>query len=127
MEIFNQEAILVKIGFMNLYCESFKIEAMTSLTEQPTISGKSRITNKFKKATKLTFRGRVYDEGNPMYFIAIANNYVSSNVSEVKNRNINLTNCIITGFSAEESGNGILSVTITLTTNDIINYKPEEQ
>lgn len=127
MEIFNQEAELVKISFINLYCESFRMEAITSLVEQPTVSGKSWITNKFKKATRFTFRGRVYDDGNPMYFIAAANNCVGSDVPEVKYRNINLTNCIITGFSAEESGNGILSVTITLATNDIMIYKPEEE
>lgn len=127
MEIFNQEAVLVKINFINLYCESFRMEAMTSLVEQPTVNGKSQITNRFKKATKLTFKGRVYDEDNLMYFIAVANNYVGSDVSEIKYRNINMTNCIITGFSAEESGNGILNVTITLATNDMIAYKPEEQ
>lgn len=126
MEIINQESVFVKIGFINLYCESFKIEAIFSLIEQPSVNGDSQITNKFKKATKLTFRGRVYDEGNPMYFIAIGNNYIGTNVPEVRYKDINMTNCIVSGFSAEEAGNGILNVTVTLSTKDVITYQPEE-
>lgn len=127
MEIINQESVFVKIGFINLYCESFKAEVAAAFVEQPSVNGDSQITNKFKKATKLTFKGRVYDEGNPMYFIAIANNTVGLPVPQVRYREINLSNCILTGFSAEESGNGILNVTITLATKDVIVYKAEEQ
>lgn len=126
MEIINQESVFVKIGFINLYCESFKVEAMMSLVEQPTVNGNSQITNKFKKATRLTFRGRVYDEGNPMYFIAITNNCIGTNVPAVRYKEINLKNCIISGFSAEEAGNGILNVMVTLVTKDVILFQREE-
>lgn len=118
-----REAIPVTIGYMELYCESFKASAITDLAEQPTVSGDTYITNRCKKATRLVFKGRVYNESQPLRFLCIANTMNNPSGYTIEYRGMRFTNCIIYGFTVEDKGDDFIYVSVTVATPDSIIIK----
>lgn len=122
-EISLREAIPVTIGYMELYCESFKATAVTDLSEQPTVSGDNLITNRSKKSTRLVFKGRVYNENQPLRFLVIANTMSNPSGYTIEYRGMVFKNCVIYGFTVEDKGDDFVYVSVTVATPDIITIK----
>lgn len=122
-ELCRREAIPVTIGYMELYCESFKASAVSDLAEQPTVSGGNVITNRSKKSTRLVFKGRVYNETVPLQFLFIANTMNNPSGYTIEYRGMIFKNCIIYGFTVEDKGDDFVYVSVTVATPDIITVK----
>ncbi len=122
-ELCRREAIPVTIGYMELYCESFKASAVSDLSEQPTVSGGNVITNRSKKSTRLVFKGRVYNETVPLQFLFIANTMDNPSGYTIEYRGMTFNNCIIYGFTVEDKGDDFVYVSVTVATPDMITIK----
>ncbi|MCM1132152.1 MAG: hypothetical protein NC340_01640 [Ruminococcus flavefaciens] len=118
-----RESVPVNIGFLTLYCDSFKASAISELYEQPTVSGTALVTNRYKKATKLVFKGRIYDEQSPLAFTMISNYMGASTGYTIEYKGLQFNNCIIYGFTVEDKGEDFVYVSVTLATSGIINTK----
>lgn len=119
-ELCGREAIPVTIGYVELYCESFKASAVSNLAEQITVSGGNIITNRCKKSTRLVFKGRVCNETRPLGFLAIANTMSNPNGYTIEYRGIKFTNCVICGFTVEDKGDDFIYVTVNVATPDSV-------
>lgn len=115
-EMTEREAIPVTIGYMELYCESFKASAISAFSEQPTVSGVLQITNRCRKSTKLVFSGRVYNKNQPLSFIFISNIMNNKTGYEINYRGLKFTDCFIYGFTLEDKGEDFVHVTVTVVT-----------
>lgn len=125
-ELYKREAFPVTIGSMTLYCENFKVSTIAQMTEQPTVTGLTAITNRFKKCSKLVLSGRVYDEDQPLRFVTISNNMGNNDTYNINYRGINFYSCRINGVIIEDKGDGFSYVTITLSTSSFIYPTREE-
>lgn len=124
-ELSEREAILVNIGYMQLYCENFKVSAISELSEQPTVSGATLITNKCKKATRIVLKGRIYNKEQPISFATIANTMNSISGYTIQYRGLQFKDCIIYGFTIEDKGDDFVYVSVTLATSESIKIKTE--
>lgn len=115
-EMTEREAIPVTIGYIELYCESFKASSISEFSEQPTVSGESQITNRCKKATKLVFSGRIYNESRPLSFLFISNTMNNPMGYTINYRGLKFINCFIYGFTLEDKGEDFVHVTVTVVT-----------
>lgn len=122
-ELCRREAVPVTIGYMELYCESFKASSVSDLSEQPTVSGDNLITNRAKKSTRLVFKGRVYNEQYPLQFLIIANTMGNPSGYTIEYRGMVFKNCIIYGFTVEDKGDDFVYVSVTVATPDGITIK----
>ena len=108
-----QEAVPVTIGSFTLYCESFKSSSVTVLYEQPTVTGSTLITNKCVKSPRVTFMGRIVCSGN-ITTVTDLNNMTGSVIQSVDYRGVRFSGCTVQSCSAEDRGDGMLYVSITL-------------
>ena len=115
--ISTREAVPVDVGMITLYCESFKASTVTALYEQPTVTGTTVLTNKCRKSTKLTLSGRVYDENSPLSTVTYINNITGKSTMHISYRGIRFDNCMVQSYSAEDRGDDVIYLTLTLTTN----------
>ena len=120
-EICSREAVPVSVGQLTLYCESFKAAANTVLYEQPTVIGGTVITNSCAKATKLTLAGRIYCGNGDLAVLTEINNMNGSSGYTVEYRGVSFSDCVVIGYSAEDRGDDMLYVTLTLATEDEAN------
>lgn len=121
-EVKVRKAFPVQIGNMTLYCESMKFSAETAIFENSTVTGFPLITNKDCKATRLSFTGRVYDEKYPMRWAGFACNYNSYEGLDIIYRDLCFPKCIVTGVSAEDSGEDYITLTINAATNYSLSF-----
>ncbi len=122
-ELCRRESIPVTIGYMELYCESFKASSVSDLSEQSTVSGENIITNRSRKSTRLVFKGRVYNETIPLQFLFIANTMDNPSGYTIEYRGMIFNNCIIYGFTVEDKGDDFVYVSVTVATPDLIKIK----
>ncbi|MBO5163757.1 MAG: hypothetical protein J6B75_04850 [Ruminococcus sp.] len=115
-EVKVREAFPVKISNLTMYCESMKFSAETAIYEHSTVTGYPIMTNKCRKMTRISFTGRVYNDKTPMRLAGLANNLNSYEGVEIIYRDIRFYGCIITGFSAEDSGEDYIKLTINAAT-----------
>lgn len=120
-EICSREAVPVSVGQLTLYCESFRAAADTVLYEQPTVIGGTVITNSCAKATKLTLAGRIYCGDGDLAVLTEINNMNGSSGYTVEYRGVSFSDCVVIGYSAEDRGDDMLYVTLTLATEDEAN------
>ncbi len=115
-EICSREAVPVSVGQLTLYCESFRAAADTVLYEQPTVIGGTVITNSCAKATKLTLAGRIYCGDGDLAVLTEINNMNGSSGYTVVYRGVSFSDCTVKGYTAEDRGDDMLYVTLTLAT-----------
>lgn len=115
-EICSREAVPVSVGQLTLYCESFRAAADTVLCEQPTVIGGTVITNSCAKATKLTLAGRIYCGDGDLAVLTEINNMNGSSGYTVVYRGVSFSDCTVKGYTAEDRGDDMLYVTLTLAT-----------
>ncbi|SEL10753.1 hypothetical protein SAMN02910353_01906 [Ruminococcus sp. YRD2003] len=114
--ICSREAVPVTIGQFTLYCESFRAAASTVLYEQPTVIGGTVISNRCVKATRLTLAGRVYCGAGDIPALTVLNNMNGGSGLTVIYRGVKFTDCTVQGSTAEDRGDDMLYVTLTLAT-----------
>ena len=116
-----REAVPVDISGYVLYCEEFKASGNTVYSEQPSVTGASLITNTHKKAARITFSGRVYDETSPLAFVSYIGN-VSGTVSglTITYRGLTFRNCSVQSYTAEDRGEGFIRASVTVITAENI-------
>lgn len=112
-----REAVPVEIGPFKMYCESMKFKAETTVYERPTITGAATMTNKCTKMTRVSFTGRIYNESRPMFSAGFANNINGLVNYDIIYRDLKFRSCIITGFSAEDSGENYITLTVHAATS----------
>lgn len=117
------EAIPVKIGYMDLYCESFKASATAEITGQPTVSGLFQITNNHRKLTKLTFKGRVYNESKSLLFMMMINNMSYAMGYTIDYKGLRFSSCMINSLIVEDNCGDFVNVSITVVTPENIEMK----
>lgn len=116
-----REAVPVQIGPVTLYCESFRAAGSSVLYEQPTVSGGTVITNRYKRSSELTFTGRVY--GTAAEIIAVFDILTGGHPAlSLTYRELSFTGCLLRSYTAEDSGGDFTDVTVTLSTNDTFSF-----
>ena len=113
----HRESVPVQIGAVTLYCESFRAAGSAVIYEQPSVSGKTVVTNRYKRSSELTFRGRVYGTAADTIAVFDARTGSSSPLS-LTYRELSFTGCTLRSYSAEDSGGDFTEITATLVTND---------
>lgn len=118
-EISEKRAFPVKIGTVELYCEKMTMSAKTILTVNPTIKGTAITTNKCRRLTEFSFTGRVYNKEKPMFLAGLANNLNGTENVEIIYKDLRFARCIVTGYSAVDSGEDYIELTINAATSSI--------
>jgi hypothetical protein len=113
-EICRREAVPVVIGSLTLYCESFRAAGSTVLYEQPTVTGATVVTNKYVRATKLVLTGRIYAGDGALPVLTALNNMNGTPDTDIVYRGVTFPDCTVQGFTAEDRGDDMLYVTVTL-------------
>ena len=119
-EVKVRKAFPVQINNLKLYCESMKLSAETAVFESSTVTGYPLMTNKDRKMLRLSFTGRVYNENTPMRLAGFAANYNNYEGIDIIYRDLRFPRCIITGFSAEDSGEDYITLTVNAATNSSV-------
>ncbi len=118
-EISEKRAFPVKIGTVELYCEKMTMSAKTILTVNPTIKGTAITTNKCRRLTEFSFTGRVYNKEKPMFLAGLANNLNGTENVEIIYKDLRFARCTVTGYSAVDSGEDYIELTINAATSSI--------
>lgn len=113
-EVCSREAVPVTIGQLTLYCESFRASASTVISEQPSVIGDTVITNQCVRASKLTLSGRIYCGDSELSVLTEIDNMNGSGGNTIVYRGVRFPNCTVQGYSAEDRGDDMLYVTLTL-------------
>ncbi len=124
-EIKTRKPPCVDFGYFKLYCDSFRAAAKTVLTEVPSVTASTVMTNKCRHSTHLFITGRVYNEEMPMLIAGIINNMQGAAGFTVKYRNMKFEGCTFCGYTAEDRGEDFINVTVELATIDIANFIDE--
>lgn len=111
-----RQAEPVAIGSVTLYCESFRAAATAALYEQPTVTGGTLLTNTCVKSTKLTLTGRVCSSEAPLGCVTELNNMVGSGGIDIVYRGVRFRSCVVQSYAAEDKGDDMLYLTVTLAT-----------
>lgn len=124
-EISEKRAFPVKIGTVELYCEKMTMSAKTILTVNPTIKGTAITTNKCRRLTEFSFTGRVYNKEKPMFLAGLANNLNGTENVEIIYKDLRFARCTVTGYSAVDSGEDYIELTINAATSSIAYFLEE--
>ena len=124
-EISEKRAFPVKIGTVELYCEKMTMSAKTILTVNPTIKGTAITTNKCRRLTEFSFTGRVYNKEKPMFLAGLANNLNGTENVEIIYKDLRFARCTVTGYSAVDSGDDYIELTINAATSSIAYFLEE--
>lgn len=120
-EIFVRESYPVRIGPMVMYCEHFKASCNRIFAEQSSVSGDTFFSNTNKKALKVTFDGRIYDEDFPLRILNYSEGFMrSDNSFDVEYRGLKFKNCHLQSYTAEDKGEEYIYASITFVTVDLI-------
>lgn len=113
-EICKREAVPVAIGQLTLYCESFRASGSTVLYEQPTVTGVTVVTNKYVRSSKLVLTGRVCSGDAALTVLTALNNMNGTPGVDIVYRGVRFPGCTVQGYTAEDRGDDMLYVTLTL-------------
>ncbi|MDE5770427.1 MAG: hypothetical protein K2I06_02190 [Ruminococcus sp.] len=116
MSIINiHESVPVNIGDVVLYCEKFRASGIKNYSEQNTVSGDVTITNSGKKAIRLTFSGRIYNENNPIGFLVDINNLMKNDYTfSIEYKNVIFGECRVQSFVTDDNNDDFISATVTV-------------
>lgn len=115
--ISKKEAYPVRIGALLMYCENFRAVGTRNFSEKTTVSGGAFFANSGKRALRLTFEGRIYDEYLPLRMLLYTDAFLTSGSScTIKYRGLTFTGCRVQSFTAEDGGEDYLKASITLVT-----------
>lgn len=113
-EICKREAVPVAIGQLTLYCESFRASGSTVLYEQPTVTGSTVVTNKYVRSSKLVLTGRICAGDAALTVLTVLNNMNGTPGIDIVYRGVRFAGCTVQGYTAEDRGDDMLYVTLTL-------------
>ena len=73
------------------------------------------ITNSGKKAIRLTFSGRIYNENNPIGFLVDINNLMKNDYTfSIEYKNVIFGECRVQSFVTDDNNDDFISATITV-------------
>ena len=111
-ELQKREPVQVTIGSLKMYCDSVKFSGETAVYERPSITGVPLFMNKCCKMTHISFTGRVYEPLRPLHTAGLANNLNGVGDYDIIYRDLKFRSCMITGFSAEDTGEEYINLTV---------------
>ena len=111
---------IVMLNTIKIYCESCKITGTTTYYEEATASEYPYMTNKCKKAARVTFTGIIYDEDTPMRCAMYITNNNGNKINQIIYRGIKFENCVIVGFKIEDNGINYVTASITVAVPNIV-------
>lgn len=115
----------VRIGVLVLYCEKFSASGSRVFSEKATVNGDTFISNSCRKALKITFSGRVYDDYYPLRPMMYSVGFMDADTEfEIKYRGTVFYGCRVQSFNAEENDEGGLNISISLVTSSAMGYEP---
>lgn len=104
----------VVIGSLKMYCESFKASQNAVLSERSTVNGDTLITNKLRRAARLTFSGRLPADDLSMIEVGKLNNLIGCAGISITYRGLAFSDCTVLSYTAEDSGGSFISLTVEL-------------
>lgn len=115
----------VDFGVFKIYCDRFKASAKTTLTEIPSVTSSPVMSGKCRHSTHIFITGRICNEEKPMFIAGVVNNMHGSGGITIKYRDLQFEGCTICGYTAEDSGEDFITVTIELATLSIVRFLEE--
>lgn len=114
-----RESYPVRIGALLMQCERFKAVGVRSFAEKATVSGDTVFSNTDKKAIRLTFEGRIYDEYIPLRPLLYTDSFMRADGScQIEYRGLKFTNCQAQSYTVEDKSEDYIYASITLVTVD---------
>lgn len=104
----------VVIGSLKMYCESFKASQNAVLSERSTVNGDTLVTNKLRRAARLTFSGRLPADDLSIAEIGKLNNLIGCAGISISYRGLTFSDCTVISYTAEDSGGSFISLTVEL-------------
>ncbi|HBB72427.1 MAG TPA: hypothetical protein DCZ71_07470 [Ruminococcus sp.] len=117
--ISHREAVQVQLDTFTLWCESCRVTGSAVHYEQPTVTGKTVVTNRYRRSSELTFTGRVYGSASAA-IAALSALTADSSGFDTAYRDLILTGCTVRSFTAEDDGSDVVKLTVTVVTPDDI-------
>ncbi|MCD7890307.1 MAG: hypothetical protein LUG26_00590 [Ruminococcus sp.] len=126
-EVSLKESYPVRIGTLLMYCEHFKAVGTKNLAEKTTVSGYTFFSNMNKRALKITFEGRIYDEYFPLRMLLYTDSFMNGDGKcTVEYRGITFTECRVQTFTAKDKGEDYIHASITLVTAESTTQSEEK-
>lgn len=108
---------LVNVGPLTIWTEEFKASAVKMIKEETMIDGSEAVTNASPRALKIVLKGRIANEINSFAFILNANEQLcSADRFDVKYKRLTFKNCYIQAFTAEDTSDDYIRISLTLIT-----------
>lgn len=104
----------VVIGSLKMYCESFKASLNAVLSERSTVNGDTLITNRLRRAARLTFSGRLPADDLSITEIGKLNNLIGCAGINIVYRGLAFSDCTLLSYAAEDLGGSFISLTVEL-------------
>lgn len=112
-----RDGIPVTVGTLTIWTEEFKASAVKMINEETMIDGSEAVTNASPRSLKIVLKGRVVNERQSLAFILTANEQLrSADQFDVTYRGITFSNCYIQAFTAEDTSDEYIRVSLTLIT-----------
>lgn len=115
----------VDLGEFRIYCDSFRLESKTTLTEIPSVTSSPVSTGKCRHSTHIFITGRVCNEEKPMFLAGVVNNMNGASGFIIKYRDLKFSGCTLCGYTAEDRGDDFVTVTIELATPSYVEFLNE--
>lgn len=110
-----RKAVPVIIGDVQIYCDSFSVSDSRVLAERATASGDNAVTNQYVKLPRVILKGRTFDEDTPLGAVCSLNGLMgSAQTFNVFYRGITCRNCVVTAYTADDSGRDYIDFSLTL-------------
>ena len=116
-----REPEIIVIGGNAFYCDRIKASGVMNVTEQPTVSGSTAVTNYCRRASRITLCLRYYSEERSIKPIAVFHDMLGTRSQfSFSYQGYRFTGCTIQNFTAEEKEEGWLTAELTFITSDTI-------
>lgn len=117
-ELTSRQPEEVTIGEFRMFCEGFSSSVNTVLHERPTVNGETQVTNKAVRSARIRLTGRIPADESSAAEIVRLNNMTGSGGYEVVCHGVRFRDCTVTGYSAEDNGGDLISLTVDIASPD---------
>ena len=124
-ELTSRQPEEVTIGEFRMFCESFKSSVNAVLYERPTVNGTTGVTNRAVRSVKIRLAGRIPADDASASAICMLNNMTGSGGYEVACHGLRFRDCIVTGYTAEDNGGDLISLTVDISSSSPAEIKEE--
>lgn len=111
---------IIMLNSVRMYCESCKMTGATTYHEEATTNDIPYMTHKCKKATRVTFTGRIYEEERPFRSALNIANKNGVLINEIIYRGMKFEKCVVVGFKIEDNGGSYVTASVTVAVPNLI-------